>query len=319
MLIQCTKKLLDELQTKPTLTIVEQPLFSWYANLITVNRRKTVVLCNDKNRYIVVLHGLKAKDLKNIGALIVAAIRETLLAECIKSEIVENFVDSSAKVAFTKTKDRSMVAKMNKACDTAQFYTKKFTNESITQIDVGLTSSAYPVRVLNKDNYNPSTAMFKDLEIFGVAPIFRCKALQIKVTLDIENHEVWRKAIVPSNITFTQLHDIIQIIFDWHDYHLHDFYIFYGEDAIVNLVCNDEALEYDNDIKMMLETGIRLSEYVPEYTRIKYTYDFGDNWEHYIEVEKVIDEYDKSYPICLEAVGNAPPEDVGGEVDTILF
>ena len=46
---------------------------------------------------------------------------------------------------------------------------------------------------------------------------------------------------------------------------------------------------------------------------MKYTYDFGDNWQHYIEVESVIDDYDKNYPVCLAGEGNAPPEDVGGE------
>lgn len=45
---------------------------------------------------------------------------------------------------------------------------------------------------------------------------------------------------------------------------------------------------------------------------MKYIYDFGDFWEHYIEVEKVIDDYDKYYPVCLGWAGNLPPEDVGG-------
>lgn len=64
MLIQCTKKLLDELNIKPASALEEEPLFSWHANLMMLSHRKTVVLVNDKNRYVVVLHGLKAKDFK---------------------------------------------------------------------------------------------------------------------------------------------------------------------------------------------------------------------------------------------------------------
>lgn len=30
-----------------------------------------------------------------------------------------------------------------------------------------------------------------------------------------------------------------------------------------------------------------------------YTYDLGDNWEHEIVLEKVIDDYDANHPICL--------------------
>ena len=46
---------------------------------------------------------------------------------------------------------------------------------------------------------------------------------------------------------------------------------------------------------------------------MKYNYDFGDNWQHYIDVEKVIEEYDHNDPVCLAGEGSIPPEDVGGE------
>lgn len=61
MLIQCTKKLLDELNIKPGAlhepTGEEEPLFSWHANLIKLKRRKAVVLVNDSNKYVLVLFG----------------------------------------------------------------------------------------------------------------------------------------------------------------------------------------------------------------------------------------------------------------------
>ena len=38
----------------------------WHTNLIRVNRRKAVVLVNDENRYVIILHGLKAKDFKRL-------------------------------------------------------------------------------------------------------------------------------------------------------------------------------------------------------------------------------------------------------------
>jgi hypothetical protein len=47
-LIQCTKKLLDQLNGKPQPVPDELPLFSCHANLITFNHRKTVVLMNDE-------------------------------------------------------------------------------------------------------------------------------------------------------------------------------------------------------------------------------------------------------------------------------
>lgn len=47
----------------------------------------------------------------------------------------------------------------------------------------------------------------------------------IKIILDNTHPPVWRRVIVPEKITFADLHEIIQILFGWDDYHLHDFQI----------------------------------------------------------------------------------------------
>ncbi|WP_462411539.1 plasmid pRiA4b ORF-3 family protein [Neobacillus sp. Marseille-QA0830] len=132
--------------------------------------------------------------------------------------------------------------------------------------------------------------------------------------------------MVPLNRTFSKLHDILQTAFGWKDSHLHEFYIFEEVSAsglehdhddwlkpMLKLVCDEEAFAYPDEMEMKLETGIKISEYVPTYRGLRYTYDFGDNWEHDIKVEKIIDNYDVNHPLCLAGVGNTPPEDVGGE------
>ena len=44
-----------------------------------------------------------------------------------------------------------------------------------------------------------------------------------------------------------------------------------------------------------------------------YTYDFGDNWEHEIEIVDVLKkEKGIRYPKCLDGRRNGPPEDCGG-------
>ncbi len=313
MLIQCTKKLLDELNMQPMVVQEELPLFSWHANIITLNRRKTIVLVNDSNRYIIVLHALKAKDFKNIDEIIINSIRETLQAECIKGEIIEQFLTYSPGIIYAKTKDRSLVARMNKGCDCVFFYGDLLNTDSINQSAINLRASCYMVGD-GKGNYIcPNEMIYGDLEIFSKQSIFRCAAVELKITLGLENHTIWRKITVPYHITFKELHDIMQIVFDWRDYHLHEFYIFDGDQPIVNLVCSADAFEYPNDVPMILENDIKISEYISKYSRIQYNYDFGDNWQHYIEVGKIIEDYTQNFPVCLSGEGNAPPEDVGGE------
>lgn len=330
MLIQCTKKLLDELKMKPEARLEEEPLFSWHGHLLMINRRKTVVLVNDQNRYVVVLHGLKAKDMNRLDEIILQGIRETLQAEGILDEVIEKYLLSSKEVTYTKTKDRTSVARMNKACEEVYFYGDLLDNETLFNTRISQRVSRSLFGNGRNDYIIPNEEMFKDLKNLVEEPIFCMKALQLKVTLELEDHQVWRRIIVPVNRTFDKLHDIIQAVFGWKDYHLHEFYIFEaaasnnglsinhsgfyegGNRPILNLVSNEEAFGYPNDIEMMLETGIKLSEYIPAYKKLKYNYDFGDNWEHYIEVEDTIDDYDVYYPVCLEGEGNTPPEDVGG-------
>ena len=47
--------------------------------------------------------------------------------------------------------------------------------------------------------------------------------------------------------------------------------------------------------------------------RFSYTYDFGDDWEHLIVVEKRKPHPDeKPYPVCVAGKRNCPPDDCGG-------
>jgi len=58
--------------------------------------------------------------------------------------------------------------------------------------------------------------------------------------------------------------------------------------------------------------GHTLTEFLPEHKHMLYTYDMGDNWEHAIQLMRVIEEHGKESPYLLEASGQTPPEDVGG-------
>jgi hypothetical protein len=325
MLIQCTKKLLAELKVEMSEPSEEDALFSWHANMITVNRRKTFVLTNDSNRYIIVLHGLKAKDLKKIDELILQAIRETFREEGIKDEVIEAYISQSKKFSFKTTKNRTLVARLNKACENVYYFEDRIDQSKIYQAALGKRVSSLLVGNGKNTYTNPNEDLYRDLENFIGGPIFQSEAFVLHVRMELKNHEVWRRIIVPKHITFPDLHKTLQIAFEWKDYHLHEFSIFAGRPIdldrkkgnekrkpILILVCEEAIFSYsDSDIAMKLEVGERLKDYLP--AEIIYKYDFGDGWEHRILIEKVIDNYEVNYPICLAGEGNTPPEDVGGE------
>jgi hypothetical protein len=90
----------------------------------------------------------------------------------------------------------------------------------------------------------------------------------------------------------------------WEDYHLHEFTIdgkCYG-------------LAEDIDYKEIVdEKKIKLGELnLAEKQKFEYLYDFGDNWEHEIKVEKILPfETNIKYPKCLDGKFAGPPEDCG--------
>ena len=48
-------------------------------------------------------------------------------------------------------------------------------------------------------------------------------------------------------------------------------------------------------------------------TRFLYSYDFGDNWEHELRVEKAeAVSAELRHPLCLDGARACPPEDCGG-------
>ena len=131
---------------------------------------------------------------------------------------------------------------------------------------------------------------------------------QIKITIkDIET-PIWRRIVISSNITFAKLHKIIQAAFGWQDYHLFAFEL---DDCLVNIP--DPTFEGMNRLPEKNAKRVKIDEYMIAGTSFIYQYDFGDNWEHEIIIEKIVEaEEGVHYPVCLDGERHRPPEDVGG-------
>jgi Plasmid pRiA4b ORF-3-like protein len=128
---------------------------------------------------------------------------------------------------------------------------------------------------------------------------------QLKISLQGSKPPIWRRVLVDNGITLAQLHEIIQAAMGWFGFHLHSF-------TINGVDYSDPDLIDDSDIED--EGKAKLSRLIAgEKAKFSYTYDFGDNWEHVILVEKILPaDPDTQYPICIKGKGACPPEDCGG-------
>src|SRR5215469_10291530 len=124
--------------------------------------------------------------------------------------------------------------------------------------------------------------------------------ISVKVTLRGMKPPIWRRLLLPGTLTLGNLHDAIQAAMGWEDCHLHIFDIDgrrYGDRLAVDNVADERQLT-------LLKSGV---------ARFGYTYDFGDNWEHAVLIEKAVPaEAGKSYPACVAGKRSCPPEDCGG-------
>ncbi len=139
----------------------------------------------------------------------------------------------------------------------------------------------------------------------------RRKLYLLKIELADIDPAIWRRFVVPADIPLDRLHDVIQIVMGWSDYHLHEFNIdgrryteFFDE------IEEDVEVPAAEDGLFTLKPLVKRKE--QEFT---YLYDFGDGWLHKLVVDDanyIGKPQDEPIIVCLEGAGTCPPEDVGG-------
>jgi hypothetical protein len=126
----------------------------------------------------------------------------------------------------------------------------------------------------------------------------------LRITLDDVVPTVWRRLLVPGGVRLAKLHDVFQVAMGWTDSHLHSFTI---SDDRYGPHFDDHPEEEINERQV---TVIRA---IGEHRRFSYEYDFGDSWDHTVEVEN-----EERVPlglkhaVCLDGENACPPEDCGG-------
>ena len=127
---------------------------------------------------------------------------------------------------------------------------------------------------------------------------------QLKITLrEVSEPPVWRRVLVPSDVTLADLHEVIQQAMGWENYHMHVF--------------STGGREYgsqDRELGHASDRNVLLSQvFTRRGNRVRYTYDFGDDWGHDIVLEETrAAAPQETYPSCLAGKGACPPEDCGG-------
>lgn len=130
---------------------------------------------------------------------------------------------------------------------------------------------------------------------------------QLRITLRYSKPPIWCRVVVRADMTLDRLHRVLQIAMGWSDCHLHQFRlgrVFYGV----------PGGEFDGFGEMLNEKHYTVADLASgPRKRFLYEYDFGDNWEHEVLLEKSLPPDPRfKHPVCLVGVNACPPEDCGG-------
>lgn len=114
------------------------------------------------------------------------------------------------------------------------------------------------------------------------------KIYQLKLSMKGIVPQIWRRIQVPENYTFLDLHNAIQAAMNWDDYHLHEFEMKNPNTGkLVKIGTENEGYDDFSDESLVPEEKAKLSKlFTLENKDALYTYDFGDDWQVKVRLEK---------------------------------
>lgn len=310
-------------------------LHSWHVNLLTIDRRKVILFLNDLSSVSVIVYRPRAKDYKNLHDLLREGIEDLMRRYGIKEEIILRYLEDDEYSCICRSSSRSVLARMNQFGNAVAWSSLQFRDDRKLQLNAMISLMDY-ITGTSEGYKTPDELILGALaELYGdgtVESVRDWKSYVLDIRLDLENHDIYRVVEVPALISFHDLHRVIRASFGWFDYHCHSFDVMHDDYDPDELEMNglshsyntrlyiydsddQEALEFldDASYEVVGDRCILLDEVFEDEDWCLYTYDFGDNWEHIINVKKRKTSGGVKRAVMLERQGNRPPEDVGGE------
>src|SRR4051794_37821224 len=120
---------------------------------------------------------------------------------------------------------------------------------------------------------------------------------QLRVVLQGVSPLVWRRLLVPGNISLANLHRVLQTAFGWSDFYLYEFH-FHSR----TVGCDTG----DAHVVRLADLALHRGE------RFRYRYNFFAPWECDVRLEALLSVTALALPFCVAGRNPAPDEEAGG-------
>lgn len=301
MLINCTRRLYGYVGGSERISSAEyNPLFTWSGELFYDNKAKPCVVLRNLETGFPVMFRL-ADDFSVTTARILQEIRKAFLAQGYATEAIDTYMKEGEAVRFKQKSDQTAKKKI----DALVAYAQK----------VGYEHAPSQLPLMETSNKRKKSISKVEMERALGEPIPEITThlhlvIPLKVTLRLTPaYPVWRSFLVPPSFTMQQLHEVLQIGFDWEGEHLHEFrvgkHMHIRPKADIDNDWMDDTASYD-------EEEVVLQRVASSCTSFFYIYDFGDGWVHEIKIGKPVFLHEEPKAICTGGEGISPWEDCGG-------
>jgi hypothetical protein len=318
LVLRGTKKLRDRVKGAPAADGDESTtaLGDWFANALFW-RPQVALLVNSRTLLPVFMELAPAATLLDRAP---ATIEAVLRRHGVDNAFLAAERDAMSEVRIAPTNDRSVVGVMNEFAFHSEWLFKEGQRDlealsvRMASLIVGKLSNGSPDRELAAvlgsteplakviplpGRSAPAEAASKPRATSGTV-------FQLKITLQDTKPPIWRRVLVDGSATLDHVHEVIQAAFGWWNYHLHEFEVGRTRYGVPDL--DEDWGEPPRD-----ERRTRLDAIASEGSTFRYTYDFGDGWEHRVAVEKVVPASSVvTAPACIDGRRACPPEDCGG-------
>ncbi len=326
MKLFCAVKLQKKLGcTCEKVPVPEDPLDGWYANLIQLNKKDTVVAILPAFRFCAILYNVKKKDWPKLNELLVQAIRGALYHPFyqLPRGLIDQYLPEDTVFELCATTDRGIIARIStvttKVLGHEQFYAlmPRGSGKSNFRDPDALQFLVNKQRFAENGNWRydyrePWVRVKEQLQQrYGAA----VPAFELEFSLDLPGYAARRTLVVPTDTSFEYLHHYIETAFHWSRYRQYRFFLPpLGERNVPLQILGTTATEEVPEPEGLYawDDEPRLWDCVREGERFQYLYFTHGNdapWTVQVAVRRWIPATEDVLPYCTQCSGKAPQAD----------
>jgi len=162
--------MLDYIKPNITEHNTDNDMYAWHTHFIKRTGKNLLVLMHDLSRFTVVFYGVKKSHIKELYPMISVAVMNAMMDAGIPLEAMGAYMERQPQaLSFNKTKNRTLVARLNKAVEMAdhKLGVDGYNPETIEQRHASLFCNEL---LVCEDNYKvcyyPKNKLREYLELF---------------------------------------------------------------------------------------------------------------------------------------------------------